>query len=140
MSLLATSKCFRQSHSSHHNAMVNSFRFMNSDTYFNRKSLTILLRVLESDSCENREKWFLELRACRRRRQIVIDGSQPVSQVFKTKTELDFLEYNTIVRRIQVCLEELGEANLKIMQYSIVQYIFYYSRLCLILSIVLHQL
>ena len=67
--------------------MVNCFRFMNSDVFFDYKSLTVLLRVLEASSVEEREKWWTDVRACRRRRQIAPNASMPVSVVFNTTTE-----------------------------------------------------
>ena len=61
-----------------HSAMVNSFRYLNSEVFFDDKSLNVLLRVLEGNSCEDREKWWTDVRACRRRRQIACDASIPV--------------------------------------------------------------
>jgi hypothetical protein len=49
--------------------MVNCFRFLNNDMHFDDKALTVLLRVLSDDDKEYREKWWTEVRACRRRKQ-----------------------------------------------------------------------
>jgi Ca2+-binding EF-hand superfamily protein len=108
MTILATSKGFSPASSSNHNSMVNSFRFMNSDTHYSEKGLTILLRVLEGEKIENRESWFLDVRQCRRRRQVAIDATLPIDTVFNTKAEFEFMEYKTTINRFQVALEDTG--------------------------------
>jgi hypothetical protein len=108
MVLLESSTNFCGAKGSHHGAMVNSYRFLNSDTYFTNPSLTILLRILEQDPCEMREKWWNVVRACRRRRQVVLDGSVPISTVFTTKDEYEYMEYKAIVKRVQHGLQEKG--------------------------------
>jgi hypothetical protein len=90
------------------NSMISSYRFVNSDTYFDQGNLTVLIRVLEIDSCESREKWFLGVRTCRRRRQIPIDGSFPVKTVFITRTEIEHLEYKAVIDRVRNALLERG--------------------------------
>jgi Ca2+-binding EF-hand superfamily protein len=91
-----------------HRSMSSCFRFVNSDTYFDTVDLTVLLRVLESDSCEQREKWWYDMRRCRRRRQIPLDGSFPVATLFNTKDELHFMEYKAIIKRVQAGLQDKG--------------------------------
>jgi Ca2+-binding EF-hand superfamily protein len=91
-----------------HNSMVNSMRFMNSDVYFDDKSLTILLRVLEANSIEQREKWWTDVRACRRRRQVACDPTMSVVTVFNTVTEFQFMEFKAVVDRVQWALREKG--------------------------------
>lgn len=108
MTLLGSSTKFKRAHLSQHSAMVNCFRFVNSDTHFDNNSLTVLLRVLESNSCEQREKWWTEIRACRRRRQIALDGSFPVLTVFNTQNEFEFMEFKAIIMRVQTALKEHG--------------------------------
>jgi hypothetical protein len=108
MSLLASTKGYRGASASQHSAMVNTFRFMNSDTHFKNSGLTVLLRVFEDDPCDAREKWWTEIRSCRRRRQIAIDGTVPLLTVFNTATEFEFMEFKAIVSRVQVGLQEIG--------------------------------
>ena len=67
--------------------MVNSFRFLNNDEYFDDMSIVVLLRLLEGNTCEEREKWWTDVRSCRRRRQIACDVTMPIGTVFKTATE-----------------------------------------------------
>jgi Ca2+-binding EF-hand superfamily protein len=106
--MLGASKDFAQAPPAQHSAMVNSFRYMNSEVYFDDNSLTVLLRVLEGNSCEEREKWWTDVRACRRRRQIACDASMPVVTVFNTTTEFQFMEFKAVVDRVQWALRERG--------------------------------
>jgi Ca2+-binding EF-hand superfamily protein len=106
--MLGTSKDFAQAPPAQHSAMVNSFRYMNSEVFFDDNSLTVLLRVLEGNSCEEREKWWTDVRACRRRRQIACDASMPVVTVFNTTTEFQFMEFKAVVDRVQWALRERG--------------------------------
>jgi hypothetical protein len=108
VSLLDTTAGFTKSRNAQHQSMVNSLRFMNSDSYYNTSALTVLLRVLEQDSCESRMKWWHEVRACRRRRQVALDGSSPIMTIFNTRSEFEFMEFKAIVSRVQTGLQEKG--------------------------------
>ena len=108
MALLGASRGFTHPSPAQHLAMVNSYRFVNSDVYFDDKGLTVLLRILEGSACEEREKWWTEMRACRRRRQIPCDRTMPVSTVFSTATEFQFMEFKAVVDRVQLALQERG--------------------------------
>ena len=108
MTLLASSRHYTGARSSQHSAMVNTFRFVNSDTHFQSSGLTVLLRVLEDDACDSREKWWTEVRSCRRRRQISLDGAVPLLTVFNTLNEFEYMEFNAIVSRVQVGLMDIG--------------------------------
>jgi hypothetical protein len=105
---LGNSKGFQRANSSQHSAMTNCFRFVNSDTHFDNNSLTVLLRVLEGNTCDCREKWWTEVRSCRRRRQIALDGSVAVLTVFTTKSEYEFMEFKAVVGRVQAGLYDRG--------------------------------
>ena len=106
--MLGASSGFTPAPPAQHSAMLNSFRFMNSDVFFDDKSLAVLLRVLEGNSCEEREKWWTDVRACRRRRQIACDATMPVVTVFNTTTEFQFMEFKAVVDRVQWALREKG--------------------------------
>jgi hypothetical protein len=68
----------------------------------------VLLRVLEADSCESRQKWWHEVRACRRRRQVALDGASPIMTVFNTRSEFEFMEFKAIISRVQAGLQDKG--------------------------------
>jgi hypothetical protein len=108
VTLLAQSHRHVGAHQSQHSAMVSSMRFANSDTHFRPTGLTVLLRVLEDDACERREKWWTEVRSSRRRRQVALDGKVPLLTVFNTSNEFDFMEFNAIVSRVRLGLAEAG--------------------------------
>ena len=63
-------------------SMVQCFRFLNSETFFDDKALTVLLRVLCEDDKEYREKWWTEVRACRRRKQEPL-GAADIQSIFR---------------------------------------------------------
>ena len=107
-SLLGSSRGFTSGPPAQHSAMLNCFRFMNSDVFFDDKSLTVLLRVLEGSTLEEREKWWMDVRACRRRRQISCDATMPVGTVFNTTTEFQFMEFKAVVDRVQYALKDRG--------------------------------
>jgi hypothetical protein len=108
MSSLGASYGYSSSYFAQHNSMVNSYRYLNSDVYFDDKGITVLLRILAGNSCDEREKWWTDVRACRRRRQIACDGTMPVSTVFSTATEFQFMEFKAVVDRVQLALQERG--------------------------------
>lgn len=105
---LEMSRAFQPGNKSQTTAMVNSYRFLNSDTYFTVPAVSAMIRVLESDSCEAREKWWYDIRACRRRRQIAIDGSFPLFTIFRTRSDFEHLEFKSTVHRLQAGLNEKG--------------------------------
>lgn len=92
----------------HLSAMNNSYRFLDSDMYYSDSDLTVLLRVLENNVCEDRKKWFFEIRSCRRRRQNQIGAVIPVYTIFSTPHEYMFIQYKSEVARIQHALSEKG--------------------------------
>jgi hypothetical protein len=93
---------------SQHKAMVNTYRFLNSDMYYDDSSLMALLRVLGSNTCEERQSWWNDVRQCRRRSQAPVDGSMPIYTVFNTVDEYQFLEFRAIVERIYHVMQERG--------------------------------
>lgn len=106
--LIETTSDFSHEPGSQHGAMVNCYRFLNSDTYYDSVALSILLRILENNSCEQREKWWNDIRACRRRRQIALDGSVPITTLFNTKDEYEYMEFKAVIARVQYGLQERG--------------------------------
>lgn len=108
VTLLDSTYKFQKANFAQHSSMVNGFRFVNSDSYYNTSAITVLLRILELDPCEQREKWWHDIRACRRRRQVALDGATPIMTVFNTRTEFEFMEFKAIVNRVQAGLAEKG--------------------------------
>ena len=88
--------------------MVNSYRFLNSEIFYSENSLPMLIRVLSPNTCEDREKWWLEIRACRRRKQIPLEPSIAVNTAFTNPTEYSIMEFHASVDRIKLGLKERG--------------------------------
>lgn len=105
---IATTRGGKKASPAHHASMVNSYRFMNCDTYFSDHGVTVLLRILEKNTLDAREKWWTEIRSCRRRRQIALDGANSVTSVFTIPNEFHFMQFKSEVARIQHELREHG--------------------------------
>jgi hypothetical protein len=91
-----------------HRAMISSYRFVNSGMYFDDNSLMQLFRILHNNKCEEREAWWNDVRACRRRVQIPMDGSIPIGKLFSIADEYVFLEFKAVIQRIRLGLQEKG--------------------------------
>lgn len=103
-----TGKNITAAHRNQHSAMVNTYRFLNSDVFFDDESLMTLLKVMNPNSCETRELWWSDVRACRRRLQLPWDGAMPISTLFTTNDEYQFLEYKSVVERMRGAMQERG--------------------------------
>jgi len=68
----------------------------------------VLLRIFEDNSTEEREKWWTDIRQCRRRRQIALEPTMPITNIFTTASEYQFMEYKSAISRIQFELSERG--------------------------------
>ena len=91
-----------------HQSMVSSYRFINNDIYYDDQAITLLLRILEENTIEDRERWWNDLRACRRRRQVAWDMSVPISTIFHTLTEIEYVQFEVTVSRIKSALQDKG--------------------------------
>jgi len=105
---LAVSRDYSVSNPAHHSVMESGYRFLNTELFFDNKALIVLLRALEENPTDEREKWWLDVRSCRHRRQQAIDNSTPIHTVFTTSTEYLFLEYKATIQRVQMELQERG--------------------------------
>lgn len=91
-----------------HMSMVNSYRFLNSDTHYDENALTVMLRILENNTCEDRAKWWTDIRACRRRRQLEVNRSMPIFTVFHSQSEYQYNSFRSEVVRIKAELVDRG--------------------------------
>jgi hypothetical protein len=89
-------------------SMVNSYSFLDSDMSYSDSQLTVLLRILEANTPDERRKWFMEIRSCRRRRQIDLKVTLPVVTIFTIPHEYQFMQYKSEVARIQYEMRERG--------------------------------
>ena len=81
---------------------------MNSESYYSDQSISVLLRALEENLPADRAKWWVDIRACRRRKQIAVDRTMPVHIVFNSQNEYQFMAYKSQVARITMELRERG--------------------------------
>jgi hypothetical protein len=58
---LCSTRGYNAAHKAHMHAMVSSYRFVNSEHHFDSRAVTMLLRLLASNSCEEREKWYIDI-------------------------------------------------------------------------------
>ena len=91
-----------------HISMANSYRFLNSDSFYSDQSISVLLRVLEENLPADRAKWWTDIRACRRRKQVPVDRSMPVQTIFNSQNEDQFMAFKSQVARIVMELHERG--------------------------------
>jgi hypothetical protein len=88
--------------------MTNCYRFVNCDIFFDDRGITTLLRTLEKNTCSEIEKWWNEVRMCRRRRQIAWDSTVPITTIFTTADEFKFMEFKATLNRIKLGIQEKG--------------------------------
>lgn len=92
-----------------HLAVVNIYRFANSETYFTDKALLALFRVLQRNTVEQRSDWWCDIRGCRRRYQIPVKSkAMPIGALFSFTDEYEFIRHCATIERIRMALHEKG--------------------------------
>jgi hypothetical protein len=92
-----------------HLAVINIYRFTNSETYFSDKALLALFRVLQRNTVEQRSDWWCDIRGCRRRYQIPVKSkAMPIGSLFSFTDEYEFIRHRATIERIRVALHEKG--------------------------------
>jgi hypothetical protein len=76
-----------------------------------------------------------DVRACRRRRQIKMDQTMPISTVFTTLTEFQFMEFKAIVDRVQWSLREKGVNTCSLIYMHMCTCIYAYAYVCMYIYI-----
>ena len=61
-------------------AATQALRFVDSETQFTSRELAAVLRAVQANPCPDRERFFADVRQCRRRQAVALSGT-PVSQV-----------------------------------------------------------
>jgi hypothetical protein len=84
--MLDCSDDFHSAEDYQHATTMQLWRFIDSEVDYEEKGLNLLLRALQSNVCEEREKWFLDVRDCRRRKQVAI-ARTPLARLFTTPDE-----------------------------------------------------
>ena len=70
-------------------AAVQMFRFVDSDVQFSTRARSMVLRAVESNTCDARRAWFEAVRSCRRRMHVKDLGETPVHSILKYRTAID---------------------------------------------------
>jgi len=83
------------------------FRFLDSETDYEEKGVSLLLRGLQENELLAREKFFLDVRSCRRRKQVDL-ATTALAQIFTTPDEFHLLEYRATKSRVRVLLRAKG--------------------------------
>jgi hypothetical protein len=92
-----------------HVAVMNIYRFANSETFFSDKALLALFRVLQRNTMEQRSDWWCDIRGCRRRYQIPVRSkAMPIGAIFSFIDEYEFIRHRATIERIRVGLNEKG--------------------------------
>lgn len=80
------------------------WRFMNSDMWYQEKELNLLLQAIEENSCKERQVWFTDIRACRRRKQLPV-ASTPIARLFTTPDQYHLLHYRATITKVREVLK-----------------------------------
>jgi Ca2+-binding EF-hand superfamily protein len=83
------------------------FRFIDSNVNYQPRELNLLLRALQSNSCEKRYNFFVEVMSNRRRKQ-KDPATSSLSKVFITADEHHLLSYRIATGRITAMLKSRG--------------------------------
>ena len=107
--LLGSTGRYRFLSAPQHRVMIDSYRFLDNSLDISDQDITVLLRVLEKSSCADRAAWWTDIRACRRRKQVPLEGSgASVEAIFSTTDEYEYMEYKAIIGRVRSGLKERG--------------------------------
>ena len=80
------------------------FRFLDSQTDFEDREISLLVRALQGSDCEMRAAFFESVRACRRRAKIPW-ASTPLAKVLTTPDEFHLLATRALVARVRMALK-----------------------------------
>jgi hypothetical protein len=86
---------------------VQSYRFLDSEVDYEERELNLLLRALQENVCQHREAFFLDVRQCRRRKQVSWEQTR-IARLFTTPDEYYLLQHRAMIARIQSLLRSRG--------------------------------
>lgn len=92
----------------YHQAMAEqAYRFLDSDVNFSEKQTTLLFRAFQLNEAPARLQWFLDVRACRRRRQVDVEQTR-LARFFGTPDEYQLLQPRAAIARIAALIRQKG--------------------------------
>eukprot|EP00298_Acanthocystis_sp_HF-20_P013464 c20367_g1_i1.p1 GENE.c20367_g1_i1~~c20367_g1_i1.p1 ORF type:complete len:993 (+),score=394.55 c20367_g1_i1:430-2979(+) len=86
---------------------MGCLKFIDSQSDFSMKRVSMLLRALQIDSEENRRAFYLDVRSCRRRRQLPWELST-LAMLFYTPDEYHLLSNRAIISRVITNFKQRG--------------------------------
>eukprot|EP00301_Raphidiophrys_heterophryoidea_P017994 c2980_g1_i1.p1 GENE.c2980_g1_i1~~c2980_g1_i1.p1 ORF type:complete len:608 (+),score=149.99 c2980_g1_i1:676-2499(+) len=90
-----------------HSIGMECLRFFDSQVDYDEKQINMLLRSLQADGCVERREFFVDVRSCRRRRQVAWEQT-PLAPLFLTPDQFHLLSTRAIVSRVTACLIQRG--------------------------------
>lgn len=84
-----------------------AYRFLDSDVNFSDRQTTLLFRAFQANEAPARLQWFLDVRACRRRRQVDVEQTR-LARFFGTPDEYQLLQPRAAVARIAALIRAKG--------------------------------
>ena len=81
--------------------------FLDSDTKYNERDISLLLRAIQGNEKGDRQKWFENVNSCRRRRVVNIDNSS-LRLVFQTPDEFFVLQDRAFMSRMRTAITSRG--------------------------------
>jgi hypothetical protein len=92
---------------------VQTFRFIDCETDYTSRAISMLQRCLAGNTTEERTTFFHEVRSCRRRSQQTAVQDTAVGRVLCKEEELDVLHQRAVATRIKTLLagHSLGVAD-----------------------------
>eukprot|EP00501_MAST-03F_sp_TOSAG23-6_P002429 GSMAST32.ASY1.ANO1.2538.1 assembled CDS len=84
-----------------------SLKFFDSSRGFNQRELNLLLMTIQKNECEERKRFYTNIRRCRRRIQRSIEQTS-LSFVFNTPDEYSVIDYRSYMTHIRWKIHEKG--------------------------------
>ena len=78
-------------------------RFLNSDTNFDERQRSMVLRTVEKSSCIDRRLWFERVRACRRRNHELDISDTSVRGIFDISDSYRYVQKSNSLRFSKLC-------------------------------------
>ena len=91
-------------------AAIQMFRFVDSDVQFSTRARSMVLRAVESNTCDARRAWFEAVRSCRRRMHVQDLGETSVHSIFEVQDSYRLLRMRAIFSKIRLRIAHYGMA------------------------------
>ena len=86
---------------------LQCLRFLDSDTKYEERDISLLLRAIQINKKKDRQKWFESVNSCRRRRRVNL-GASSLRVVFQTSDEFFVLQDRAFMSRVRTAINSRG--------------------------------